>query len=245
MSISPKIEVVLSPDLYKYYQNNSSVVVVVDVLRATTAICTAFANGAQSLIPVASVDEAKEYKAKGYVVAAERDGSVLDFADFGNSPFNFTKDRVTESTIVYSTTNGTRCIDMANNAKQVLIGSFLNVAAIAEAASLNNDNVIVLCAGWKGKFNIEDTLFAGALTNILKSKGYVADDDSAKASEDLWLLAKDNLIDYAKKVSQLKRLKSFGLDDVFEHCFNVDYTNSVPVLSGNTLVLFNEMQKNV
>ena len=94
----------------------NSIVVIIDILRASSAICTAFANGAASIIPVADVGEAREYKSKGYLVAAERDGFVLDFADFGNSPFNFTREKVEGKTIVYSTTNGTGIINQASSA---------------------------------------------------------------------------------------------------------------------------------
>ena len=94
-----------------------SIVVIIDILRATSAICTAFDNGASSIIPVADIPEARNYKDRGYLVAAERDGFVLDFADFGNSPFNFTREKVAGKTIVYSTTNGTGIIKLASSAR--------------------------------------------------------------------------------------------------------------------------------
>ena len=109
-----KLETCFSPALYEAELHSDSIVVIIDILRASSAICTAFANGAESIIPVAGVDEAKEYKNRGFLVAAERDGYVLDFADFGNSPFNFTREKVQGKTIVYSTTNGTGIIKMAS-----------------------------------------------------------------------------------------------------------------------------------
>lgn len=230
------IEVAMSPELYKFYSNDESVVVVVDVLRATSAICAAFANGATELIPVSTVEEASEYKERGFLVAAERDGIKLPFADFGNSPFNFTPERVTGTTIAYSTTNGTSSINMASNAHKTFVGSFLNLTAIAHAVFAQKRNLVVLCSGWKGKFNIEDTLFAGALTELLIAKGYTLEDDSAKAALDLWNLAKGNLIEYSQKVAQRGRLQKLGLDDVFEYCFTPDSTDIVPELSGNVLL---------
>src|SRR4030042_735213 len=127
-----KLETCFSPALYEPEQHAGSIVVIIDILRATSAICTAFANGAASIIPVAEVNEAREYKKQGYLVAAERDGYVLDFADFGNSPFNFTRDKVEGKTIVYSTTNGTGIINMASSASSIVIGSFLNISALTE-----------------------------------------------------------------------------------------------------------------
>src|SRR5512145_2226550 len=107
------LEVCLSPAMFAQHADNEAVVVVIDILRATSAICTAFANGAKAIIPVTTVEEARNMKFDGFLIAAERDGFVLDFADFGNSPFNFTSDRVEGKTIVYSTTNGTSIINMA------------------------------------------------------------------------------------------------------------------------------------
>ena len=89
-----KLETCFSPALFEADCHTDSIVVIIDVLRASSAICNAFANGAASIIPVAEIEEAKMYKSKGYLVAAERDGFILDFADFGNSPFNFTKEKV-------------------------------------------------------------------------------------------------------------------------------------------------------
>ena len=158
-----KIEVCFSPALYPFYRNDNAVVVVSDILRATTAICAAFENGVKSLIPVADLNEAREWKKKGYLVAAERDGLVLDFADFGNSPFNFHPEQVRGKTIVYSTTNGTQAIRMASGAKHVAIGAFINLTALAEWIIGEDSDVLVLCAGWKNRYNIEDSVFAGAL----------------------------------------------------------------------------------
>ena len=112
-----RIDTCFSPALYEPELHKSSVIVIIDILRASSAICTALANGAESIIPVAGADEAKDLKNKGYLVAAERDGFVLDFADFGNSPFNFTKEKVSGKTIVYSTTNGTGIIKLVSQSR--------------------------------------------------------------------------------------------------------------------------------
>ena len=126
------LEVCLSPALYSYHENKDSIVVVIDVLRATSSICAAFANGVVALIPVGEEKEAMDYKKKGYMVAAERDGFVLDFADFGNSPFNFAREKVEGKTIVYSTTNGTKVMNMASSSFLVTIGSYLNITALCK-----------------------------------------------------------------------------------------------------------------
>ncbi len=93
------LEICFTPAIFDAHADSDAVVVVVDVLRATSSICTAFANGVSEIIPVATVEEAREMKARGYLLAAERDGFVLDFADFGNSPFNFTAEKVRGRTV--------------------------------------------------------------------------------------------------------------------------------------------------
>ena len=131
--------------MYEPDDHLNSVVIIIDILRASSAICTAFANGAAAIIPVAEVSEAKEYKTRGYLVAAERDGYILDFADFGNSPFNFTREKVEGKTIVYSTTNGTGIINLASSASIIAIGSFLNMTPLQMAFKQEKRCFVILC----------------------------------------------------------------------------------------------------
>lgn len=231
------LETCFTPALYEPAVHCNSIVVVIDILRASSAICTAFANGAVEIIPVAEVSEAKEYKAKGYLVAAERDGYVLDFADFGNSPFNFTKDKVSGKTIVYSTTNGTGIINLASSAYMTVIGSFLNIGALTEWILGMEKNVLLFCAGWKNRFNIEDTICAGAIAEkLLESNLYTTICDSTIASMDLWSLARPNLPGYVEKAAQRTRLRDKKLDDCIEFCLTSDFTDKIPVMKNGVLV---------
>ena len=228
------LEVCFSSKLYDEYKRQDTIVVVVDILRASSSICTAFMHGVEKIIPVATLDEAKEFKEKGYTVASERDGKVVDFADFGNSPHNFTSEDIKGKTIVYSTTNGTNTIHMAKDCHQVLIGAFLNIRALCDYLDAEKHDVVILCAGWKKKFNIEDTLFAGALSDcLLKSGSFKTNCDSVKASVDLWSLAADDPDEYIKKIAWLKRL---GMNDVLNYCFKFNLTNIIPVLEKSYLV---------
>lgn len=232
-----KVEVCFTPELYRFYHNPEAIVVIADILRATTAIVTAFENGADKIIPVASVEEAKKHKEQGYLLAAERDGVVLDFADFGNSPYNFTMDRVEGKTIAYSTTNGTNAIQMAGECYRVVIGAFINFSALAEWLLKQERDILIFCAGWKGKFNLEDSLFAGALSEkILDSSQFHSDCDSVYASMDMWTLAKPDIMTYIKKAAQRERLKKLGLDNVIEYCHTFDLTKKIPVLKDGFLV---------
>jgi 2-phosphosulfolactate phosphatase len=232
-----KIETCFSPALYEPEQHTGSIVVIIDILRATSAICTAFANGALSIIPVAEIIEAKEYKSRGYLVAAERDGYVLDFADFGNSPFNFTREKVEGKTIVYSTTNGTGIINMASSASAIVIGSFLNISALTEWIKSQDKNVVLFCAGWKNRFNLEDTICAGSMAErLMNSSLYSTICDSTLAALDLWSLARSDLAGYIEKAAQRTRLRDKRLDDCIEFCLTSDFTKKIPVIKNGILV---------
>jgi 2-phosphosulfolactate phosphatase len=231
-----KLETCFSPALFEPEQYSDFIVVIIDVLRASSAIVTAFANGAAEIIPVAEISEAKEYKARGFLIAAERDGYVLDFADFGNSPFNFTREKVEGKTIVYSTTNGTGLINLASGSYLTIIGSFLNIGAATRFLIEQDKNVLLFCAGWKNKFNLEDTICAGAIAeNLIQSKLYSTICDSTTAAMDLWSVASLNLNSYVDKTAQRRRLRDKKLDECIEFCLTADFTDEVPVMRNGVL----------
>jgi len=237
------LETCFSPALYEPERHIGAIVVVIDILRATSAMCTAFENGAESIIPVATVSEAKEYKEKGYLVAAERDGYVLDFADFGNSPFNFTSEKVAGKTIVYSTTNGTGIIKIASSAGFIIIGSFINISALTSWISKQERPVVLFCAGWKNRFSLEDTICAGAIAERLMSTSlYSTICDSTHAALDLWSLAKRDISGYIEKVAQRSRLRDKNLDDCIPFCLTMDYTTKIPVIRDGVLVSLDTKQ---
>ncbi|KPK80621.1 MAG: 2-phosphosulfolactate phosphatase [Bacteroides sp. SM23_62_1] len=232
-----KIEVCFSPVLFNDFRNPDAITVIVDILRATSAIVTAFMNGVSRIIPVETLEQAADYKRKGYMVAAERDGLVQPFADFGNSPFNFTRDRVEGKHIVYSTTNGTQAIHQASECFSVVIGAYLNFSALCEYLIRQKRDIIILCAAWKNKFNLEDTLFSGAIAErILQDKNYYTICDSTLAAIDLFQLAKTDLLGYIDKAAQRHRLRKNKLDDVIEYCHTYDLTTIIPVLKNDYLI---------
>jgi 2-phosphosulfolactate phosphatase len=235
--VKKKLETCFSPALYRPDEHMNSIVVIIDILRASSAICTAFANGAASILPVAGPDEARQYKSRGYLVAAERDGFVLDFADFGNSPFNFTREKVEGKTIVYSTTNGTGIINQASSAYAIAVGSFLNLGALVEWIIKQEKDTLLFCAGWKNRFNIEDTVCAGAIASKLMTTGQFSTIcDSTLAAMDLWSLASPDLPSYIDKAAQRTRLRDKKLDDCIKFCLTIDYTKKIPVMKNGFLV---------
>jgi 2-phosphosulfolactate phosphatase len=224
------LEVCFSPALYCKYENPEAIVAVIDIFRASSAIAAAFSNGVHSVIPVASIEDARMMKEKGYLLAAERNGLVLDFADFGNSPYNFMTEAVRGKTIAYSTTNGTQAIHMAARSHAVVIASFINHSAVLKWLTDQNRDVLLLCAGWKDKFSFEDSVYAGALCRSLLDTGrFQSKCDSVLAACDLWELAAQNISAYKEKFAHRHRLKKMGLDDCVDYCLTFDVNDAVPV----------------
>jgi len=236
----PEVEVCFSPNVYPLFHKEDAVVVVIDVLRATSAITTAFFNGVEKMIPVASIEEAKKYKEKGLIVAAERNGEIVEGFDLGNSPFGYMNNKVKGKTIAITTTNGTQAIEAAKNSNNVLIGSFLNVSAIINYLAKKEKPVVLLCAGWKSKFNLEDTLFAGAVANALLGKhGYTTSCDSALAAIHLYNLAKEDMYEFLSASSHRNRLHKLNLERDIKYCLTPDQCPIIPYLKNGELVKLN------
>ena len=235
------IEVCLSPKLFDNYSVENKIVVVVDILRATTIITTMIENGVEKIIPVKTLDEAKELKEKGFLVAAERDGKKVDFADFDNSPYTFIPEKIGGKTLVYSTTNGTNTINLAKKAESVILTSFLNLTAVSKYLINQNKDILILCSGWQGDYCTEDSLFAGALSEKLLQNDFTSNNDSVNSSIDLWKLAKEDLPEYIKKIFQYKRLVNLGLKDIIDYCFKMDVSKAIPILQDDYIVDLNKI----
>ncbi|PCJ67200.1 MAG: 2-phosphosulfolactate phosphatase [Bacteroidetes bacterium] len=229
-----KIETILSPLLFKQVENlESKVVVVIDILRATSTITTILNNGALSVIPVKEEGIAREYKSKGYLVGGERNGETIEGFDFGNSPFHYTEDIISQKDIVLTTTNGTKCIEMASQAYQVVIGSFLNLDAVVSHINKLNKDIVLFCAGWKDKVNLEDSLFAGAVASSFTDEEL---DDSSLLTIDAYNAAKGDLFKALQNSNHFQRLASKGVTKDIEYCCQINTINLVPVLKEGMLV---------
>lgn len=229
------LEVCLTPALLPVYTVENSIVVVIDIFRATSAICYGIENGASAIIPVSQVEECAAYKGKDCLLAAERDGEVVSGFDFGNSPFSYSADKVAGKKVVLTTTNGTHAIQLSRGARQIVIGSFLNLTALSNWLAKQQQNILLVCAGWKNKVNLEDTVFAGAVVSKLRECGFRLD-DSAIAAADLWDIAQHDLDAYLKKSSHSERLKKLGIEKDISFCLTLDLTTAIPVLDGDALV---------
>lgn len=229
------VNVCLSPALLPFYELDNTTAVVIDIFRASSSMCYGLANGARAIIPVAEIDECLAYRGKGYLLAAERDGEVVDGFDFGNSPFSYTPEKVAGKTVVLTTTNGTRAIQQCKNAKTVVMGSFLNISALTNWLKNQEGHVLLICAGWKNHVSLEDSVFAGAVVNRLEAVG-VALDDAAYTAQSLYRSAEDNLTAFLAKASHSMRMKHLHIERDIAFCLQEDLVTAIPVLKNSELV---------
>lgn len=229
-----KLDVCLSPDLMHLYHVNEHAIVVVDILRATSCMTTAFAHGIESISPFAKLEDCLSMKSQGYVTAGERDGKKVDGFDLGNSPFEYMHPSLKGSKIAFTTTNGTQAIAKSLDAQEIVIGSFLNLSAVVKHLKQLPYNVLIVCAGWKGRVNLEDTLFAGALADNLKEEMEFACDAPLLAMG-LYQQGKNNMMEYLKDSSHVRRLAQLKIRKDIEFCLTPDQYNVVPVLKNGVL----------
>lgn len=231
------IEVCYTPQAYPLFHKDEAIVVVIDIFRATSAIVTAFYNGVSKMVPVATVEEAREYQKNGYMAAAERDAEVIPGFELGNSPFGYMNNKVKGKIIAISTTNGTQAIEAARKSSKVVIGSFLNLDVLCEYLAAQKKDVILLCAGWKNKFNLEDTLFAGAVADkLIRTAGYDTTCDSCIASMHLYNLGKNDMFEFLSHSSHRRRLEKLDLERDIKYSLTPNQCPVIPVMEGKYLV---------
>ncbi len=232
-----RVEVCFSPYLFPLYKEEFEIIVVIDVLRATSAICAAFHYGVKEIIPVSTVEEAIEYQKKGFLVGAERGGNIVEGFNFGNSPYAYMVPEVMNQTVVLTTTNGTKAINLAKESGQVVIGALSNLDVLQSFLEKQNKNILLLCSGWQNKFNLEDTICAGAICDyLLGTNKFHSVEDASIASKFLFLSAKDNILGYLKASSHRRRLKNLNLNIDIKYCLNPNQAPVIPILQGNKLV---------
>jgi 2-phosphosulfolactate phosphatase len=233
------IEICIVPELYQYRKTtgNNHIAVVVDILRATSTIAVAIAQGAQKVIPVTDMNKLFEFKKDGHLIVSERDGIQPDFADFGNSPFQLINTNIKNAVIVISTTNGTRTLSVVNSAGKIFIGAFVNISSLCSTLKKLNQNIVIVCSGWKYRFSLEDTLFAGAVCeNLIDNELFSGNDDSVFASMELWKQAKDDLLNYVSSSEHYQRLYSLGMGESVPYCFELDACSVVPILENGIII---------
>lgn len=234
-----QLDVCLTPDLLHLHKLDNSIVVVADIFRATSCMVTGLAHGVASITPVATIEECKALQNKGYLAAAERNALKVDGFDLDNSPFSYMSESLIGADIAMTTTNGTLSIAKAKpSAVKVMIGAFLNLGALVNQLRSEQYDILVLCAGWKGRPNLEDTLFAGALAEALKDQ-FMLIEDGALMAQRLYNQGKDNLPAFVANSSHVRRLQRLGIQKDITYSLQSDLYDVVPVLRGNKLVPLN------
>lgn len=225
----PQIETVLTPALFHLHNKNlqSKQVVVIDILRATTTMIVAMENGASEIKTVDNIENTLKLRNQGYLVAGERNGEKVDGFDFGNSPQEFTRSVIEGQKIALTTTNGTKAIAACEGAKYRYVSSFRNISAMINILISNQCDILLFCAGWKDKFNLEDTVFAGAIIDELLQNGFTTSDDASLMAQRLWLQGKSDLTSFLADASHVKRFKSLHIESDLEACLKFDTYHGV------------------
>jgi 2-phosphosulfolactate phosphatase len=239
----PTLYTCLSPALLHLYDVRDCIVVVIDVLRATSTIATALYNGAKEVIPVDSVERCIQLgKELECITAGERDGQVAPGLQYGNSSFEYPKEFIGNKTLVLTTTNGTKLLHMAlaKGATEIITGSFLNLSSVCDHLVAMKKNVILGCAAWKDKPNMEDTLFAGAVVSRVRD-AFEINCDSSHMAKNLYHIASNDLYGFMKAndASHYHRLTNFGLEKDIRHCLTADLANILPEYVNGKLVISN------
>lgn len=217
------------------FRHQESIIVVIDIFRATTSMCVAIDRGARSLIPVVSVEECQAYKEQGFLAAAERNGEMVPGFDFGNSPYSYLEADLKGKDIAITTTNGTRAIDISKGAIDIVIGSFANISVLSKYLIDRNENIILLCSGWKDRINLEDTLYAGAMVRNLR-KWFRPQEDAALVAEAFFQRASIRKRYYIRNSSHTKRLIHLNIQKDVKYCLQQDTHPVIPILRDGRLV---------
>jgi 2-phosphosulfolactate phosphatase len=228
----PSLYTCLSPALLHLYDVKDAIVVVIDVFRATSTIASALYNGAEAVIPVDTVPKAIAIANEiNGIAAGERDGRIAEGLQYGNSPLEYHRGFIEGKKLVLTTTNGTKLLYMAleNGATDIMTGSFPNLGAVCNYLLEQQNNVVLACAGWKDRFNMEDALFAGAVIDQI-GNAFTSHCDSSATALHLYQNMKHDLIGNAKNFTHYHRLvERFGLIEDIRFCLTPDSAN-IPVV---------------
>ena len=224
------IEVCYTPDLIHQFDLKGKIVVVIDILRATSCMVAGLNSGVNRIKPVASIDECLSLGKEGYIMAGERGGKKVPDFDMGNSPFEYMDSHLKGTKVATTTTNGTRAISLSAGASDILIGAFLNLSALTDKLRTQEKDILLFCAGWKGHYNLEDSLFAGAVADGLIRQAHFTD-DAVLAALYLYKSMASDLQYYINRSNHASRLSKYGILKDIEYCSRIDEFSKVPFLN--------------
>jgi 2-phosphosulfolactate phosphatase len=233
MPESNYIDVFFSVQAFNEEDLRGKSAVIIDILRASSSIVTAIDAGAKKIIPVEDMSDAvkiaRTMDTNDYLLCGEKNGVKIEGYHLGNSPLEYTTESVGDKTLIFNTTNGTRAIKKANLANRIYIGSFLNQEAILKAIKQHDDEVVLICSGWRGRLALEDSMFAGSLLYQLFD-GHLPDKtkDGAKVAFGLYEKFKDELEETIKKSDHAFRLRNLVPEDDVPFCCQVNKFDVLP-----------------
>ncbi|EHQ91518.1 2-phosphosulfolactate phosphatase [Desulfosporosinus youngiae] len=221
-------------------------VIVIDVLRATSTIVTALANGCQAIIPVLTPQEALERRLTlpGSLLGGERDSLIIEGFDLSNSPFDYVPEKVGGRRVILTTTNGTRAIRDSIAAPMIWMASFINMQSIVSAVlsefetNKKLQGIVVYCAGTEERFDLADTLCAGMFIDALGPN--VVLNDLGTAARMLYHSSEDQLVDIIRDSDHGKKLISLGLEKDLVYCATPNILPIVPVVQDGEIVWLTE-----
>lgn len=226
------IDVVISAQHIKPEKFKDRIVVVIDVLRATSVMVTALNNGCNKIVPVKEIEEAIDIASKDrnkYLLGGERGGIKIDKFDFSNSPLDYTEDIVKGKSLIMTTTNGTRAIKNSEEAEKIFIGALINGRVVAEKLAKLNKDVTFVNAGTDGEFSMDDFITSGYIINCLRDimKNHCSLTDIAKTSEYVYI-NNPSIISFVKDALHYKRMKDLRYSEDLRYCLSKDLINIVP-----------------
>ena len=226
----------MTPALIDQFDVSEAIVVIIDILRATTTMCVAFDHGAELMVPVADIESCRSFKDRGFLIAGERSGEQIAGFDFGNSPFSYTPEAVSGKKIAITTTNGTRAMKAAQErgAKEVVVGSFCNISALTRWLVRQNEHVCLLCSGWRDHVTLEDTIFAGAMARKLRHN-FRRFQDTTLVAETLFQSANIRKRYFFRHSSHFNRLIHLNLQEEVKYAMRRDTHPVLPLLIGDEL----------
>jgi len=224
-----KIDMIICGDYVTTEAVRNATVIVVDVLRATSVIITALNNGAKSVVPVTSVEEALSTKKKleSVVLGGERRAQKIEGFDLSNSPLEYKSEVIHDRNVVITTTNGTKAISKSSAANKVYIGGLLNAKAVSSKAIKNEKDIIIVNAGTNGVFSMDDFITGGAIIDEILSEQEYELTDIAKTALVIYRSHKD-IKSYVKEAAHYKILVDLGLEEDIDYCLQKDLFNIVP-----------------
>jgi len=230
-----KLETLFIPEEIKNTELAGKLVVIIDVLRASSTIVTALVNGCRGFVPILSPGQAKkkaqQFEKEKVLLGGEREGTKIEGFDLGNSPREYKREAVKDKTIIFSTTNGVKTLEMIKGAYRIIIGSFLNLQAVCNYCTNYKGDILIICAGKEGRFSLEDTACAGMIINSLRDVFPVAcrEVDANLTAQLLYKKFGNNILEILRKSQHGRYLESIGLGEDLKFCSQLNFFHIVPI----------------